>query len=31
MAEFRRLPLLTRELYQTHFADLQARTLPPGM
>lgn len=31
MDEFRRLPLLTRELYQAHFADLQARSLPPGM
>jgi phenylacetate-CoA ligase len=31
LAAFRRLPLLTRELYQTHFAELQARNLPPGM
>jgi phenylacetate-CoA ligase len=31
MAEFRRLPLLTRDLYQAHFLDLQARLLPPGM
>lgn len=31
LADFRRLPLLTRELYQTHFADLQARALPAGM
>jgi phenylacetate-CoA ligase len=30
LADFRRLPLLTRELYQTHFADLQARCLPEG-
>src|SRR5262249_7468320 len=29
--EFRRLPLLTRELYQKHFADLQAKNLPDGM
>jgi phenylacetate-CoA ligase len=29
--EFRRLPLLTRELYQANFADLQARNLPAGM
>lgn len=29
--EFRRLPLLTRELYQTHGAELQARSLPTGM
>jgi len=27
----RRLPLLTRDLYQTHFADLQAKSLPAGM
>jgi phenylacetate-CoA ligase len=31
LADFRRLPLLTRTLYQTHFADLQARGLPTGM
>jgi phenylacetate-CoA ligase len=31
LAELRRLPLLTRELYQAHFADLQARSLPAGM
>jgi phenylacetate-CoA ligase len=31
LAEFRRLPLLTRELYQANFADLQARNLPAGM
>lgn len=31
LADIRRLPLLTRELYQAHFADLQARTLPNGM
>lgn len=31
MAELRRLPLLTRELYQKHFTDLRARNLPPGM
>jgi phenylacetate-CoA ligase len=31
LSDFRRLPLLTRELYQAHFADLQARTLPAGM
>jgi phenylacetate-CoA ligase len=31
LEEFRRLPLLTRELYQAHFADLQARSLPDGM
>jgi phenylacetate-CoA ligase len=30
LADFRRLPLLTRQLYQTHFADLQARSLPVG-
>src|SRR5262245_8725216 len=30
LADFRRLPRLTRELYQAHFADLQARSLPPG-
>jgi phenylacetate-CoA ligase len=29
--DYRRLPLLTRELYQTHFADLQTRALPDGM
>ena len=29
--DFRRLPLLTRELYQSHFPDLQARSLPAGM
>ena len=28
---FRRIPLMTRELYQAHFADLQARALPAGM
>jgi phenylacetate-CoA ligase len=31
LADLRRLPLLTRKLYQTHFADLQARNLPAGM
>jgi phenylacetate-CoA ligase len=31
LSEFSRVPLLTRELYQTHFADLQARSLPEGM
>ena len=31
LADFRRLPLLTRELYQTHADDLKARQLPPGM
>jgi phenylacetate-CoA ligase len=29
--DFRRLPLLTRELYQANFADIQARGLPPDM
>ncbi len=31
LADFRRLPRLTRELYQAHFADLQARRLPAGV
>jgi phenylacetate-CoA ligase len=31
MADFRRLPLLTRELYQANFSDLQARHLPTDM
>jgi phenylacetate-CoA ligase len=31
MADFRRLPLLTRELYQANFSDLQARSLPTGL
>ena len=31
MADFRRLPLLTRELYQANFSDLQARHLPADM
>jgi phenylacetate-CoA ligase len=31
LAEFRRLPVLTRELYQAHFGDLQAWSLPEGM
>jgi phenylacetate-CoA ligase len=31
MADFRRLPLLTRELYQANFGDLQARQLPAEM
>jgi phenylacetate-coenzyme A ligase PaaK-like adenylate-forming protein len=31
LAEFRPLPLLTRQLYQTHFDDLRARNLPAGM
>jgi phenylacetate-CoA ligase len=31
LAEFRRLPLLTRELYQANFGDLQARNLPTGI
>jgi phenylacetate-CoA ligase len=30
LEEFRRLPLLTRELCQTHAADLEARHLPAG-
>jgi phenylacetate-CoA ligase len=29
--DLRRLPLLTRQLYQAHFAELQAATLPEGM
>ena len=29
--EFRRLPLLTRELYQENFSDIQARNLPDDM
>src|SRR3954471_15097728 len=28
LADYRRLPLLTRDLYQARFADLQARSLP---
>ena len=31
LSDFRRLPLLTREIYQAHFADLKARSLPSGM
>jgi phenylacetate-CoA ligase len=31
LAELRRLPLLTRRLYQTHSDDLRARNLPEGM
>ncbi|HEV3386436.1 MAG TPA: AMP-binding protein [Gemmata sp.] len=31
MADYRRLPLLTRELYQANFSDLQARGLPANM
>lgn len=31
LTEFRRLPLLTRQLYQANFADLQARRLPADM
>ncbi len=31
LADLRRLPLLTRELYQRHFADLQASQHPEGM
>jgi phenylacetate-CoA ligase len=31
LADFRRLPFLTRQLYQAHFAELQARSLPAGM
>jgi phenylacetate-CoA ligase len=31
ITEYRRLPLLTRELYQANSSDLQARTLPTGM
>ncbi len=31
LSDFRRLPVLTRDLYQTHFADLKARNLPAGM
>lgn len=30
-SDLRRLPILTRELYQENFADLQARALPPGI
>jgi phenylacetate-CoA ligase len=29
--DLRRLPLLTRQLYQTHFPELQAAALPEGM
>jgi phenylacetate-CoA ligase len=31
LSDFRRLPALTRELYQAHSADLKARSLPSGM
>src|SRR5262249_31634977 len=31
LADLRRLPLLTRELYQKHFADIRAKALPEGM
>src|SRR6185295_8185311 len=31
LEEFRRVPILTRELYQKQFADLQAKSLPDGM
>ena len=31
LEEFRRIPFLTRELYQTHFDSIQAKTLPSGM
>jgi phenylacetate-CoA ligase len=31
LAEFRCLPLLTRQLYRTHFDELHARNLPAGM
>jgi phenylacetate-CoA ligase len=31
MDDLRRLPLLTRELYQANFSDIQARNLPEGM
>lgn len=31
LADFRRFPLLTRELYQQHTAELQAEQLPPGI
>jgi phenylacetate-CoA ligase len=31
MDDLRRLPLLTRQLYQTNFADIQASALPAGM
>lgn len=31
LADLRLLPLLTRELYQKHFADIQSRALPDGM
>ena len=31
LADYRRLPLLTRELYQAHFTELQARGLPAGI
>ena len=29
--DLRRLPLLTRQLYQSHFSEMQAATLPEGM
>lgn len=29
--DFRKLPLLTRDLYQKNYADLQAKSLPPGI
>jgi phenylacetate-CoA ligase len=29
--DLRRLPFLTRQLYQTHFAELRARTMPAGI
>src|SRR5258707_8618680 len=31
MEDLRRIPLLSRELYQANFADIQARQLPAGM
>jgi len=31
VAQLSRLPLLTRELYQRHFDELQAQALPPGI
>jgi len=31
LSDFRRMPLLTRELYQENYAELQAKSLPAGM
>ena len=31
LADFRRLPLLTRTLFKDNFLDLKAKSLPPGM